>query len=441
MSASAGKDPPVTYYFISDLHIGGDGVLDECGFEAELISLLRDIEKGPRPAELMILGDAFGLWEITEVEGEAKMERVIRNHGDLFAQFRESGRHVRITLLPGNHDYDLACVPAYRDQLAEHNIHLETGVHLTRNVGGRTIWVEHGNQNDGFNRFPDFGNRYGLPSGYFVTAATVAVAGRSAERGRSSWLKDLESVYPNEEIPFWMWSNYFYKEMTPILRWFLIPFLALFTFSVIVFFGHALGNLGVLHTTLFDAKLGETFGLPGRLVDWVLWVNSTAISFLIILAIPMYLLSKDVRAALRRYGVDTSKKLKLDKEENYLAAAKAVFERDPSVVLYIYGHTHIPSMRKVGPRCVINTGTWLKRLERVEAHVRLLPDVYVPSYRLNVITVSQNEKVIRVGYRIIPKETPDDLTWLEKVVILGRHRADVEPFPAETLMDTERIGP
>jgi hypothetical protein len=73
--------------------------------------------------------------------------------------------------------------------------------------------IEHGNQRDAFNTFPDFGNRYGMPSGYFITASTVAAAGRSAQRGRSPWLSDLESVYPNEEIPFWMWSNYFYKEM------------------------------------------------------------------------------------------------------------------------------------------------------------------------------------------------------------------------------------
>jgi len=211
MSLPSPQETPATYYFISDLHIGGDGLLDECDFETELISFLRDLEKGPLPAELIVLGDAFGLWEITEIKDEEKMQRIVENHRELFAQFRETGRHVKITLLPGNHDYDLACVPAYKDQLAEYNIQLETGVQVVRNVAGRVIWIEHGNQNDNFNRFPDFGNRYGLPSGYFVTKATVAVAGRSAEPGRSPWLKDLESVYPNEEIPFWIWSNYFYK--------------------------------------------------------------------------------------------------------------------------------------------------------------------------------------------------------------------------------------
>jgi UDP-2,3-diacylglucosamine pyrophosphatase LpxH len=424
-----------TYYFISDLHIGGDGALDHCDFEDELIAFLRRIADGPGPAELIILGDAFGLWELTRVNSDDKMEWVINHHKALFEQLRETGRRVRITLLPGNHDYELACVPAYQALLAEYHIHLETGIHITRDVAGRKIWIEHGNQNDAFNAFPDFGNRHGLPSGYFVTTATVAVAGRSAERGRSPWLSDLESVYPNEEIPFWIWSNYFYKEMTPILRWFLLPFLSLFTVSCLIFVGRALESLGILHTAIFHAKLGESFGLPGRLVDWVVWVNGVVISFLAVLALPLYFLTKDVRAALQRYGVDTSKNLKLDKEEQYLAAAEAIFGNDPSVMLYLYGHTHIPSMRRVGNRYVINTGTWLKRLERVPGLFRLLPDVYLPSYRLNYFSVHEDGKRIRVKYEMIPKQVPDDRTLLEKLVILWRHKGEDEPIPAETVID------
>ena len=424
-----------TYYFISDLHIGGDGALDECDFENELIGFLRRIADGPQPAELIILGDAFGLWELTQIKPDGKMEWIINHHKPLFEQLRETGRRVRITLLPGNHDYELSCMPAYQPLLAEYHIHLETGIHITRDVAGRKIWIEHGNQNDPFNAFPDFGNRYGLPLGYFVTTATVAVAGRSAERGRSPWLSDLESVYPNEEIPFWTWSNYFYKEMTPILRWFLLPFLLLFTLSCLIFLGRGLESVGILQTTVFHAKLGESFGLPGRLVDWVVWVNGVVISFLAILAVPFYFLTKDIRAALQRYGVDTSKGLKLDKEENYLAAAKSVFAKDPSVVLYLYGHTHIPSIRAAGNRYVINTGTWLKRLERVGGLFRLLPDVYVPSYRLNYFTIDEDGKRIRVKYEVIPKPISDDRTLLEKLVILGKHIEEGEPIPAETVID------
>ena len=149
----------MTYYLISDLHIGGDGGLDRCEFERELIEFLAEIAAGPQPAELIIVGDAFGFWELTDREGVSKLETIAATHPDLFRQLRETGERVTITLLPGNHDYDLACVPAYAAELARYNVRLEPGCHITRTIAGQTIWIEHGNQYDDFNRFPDFGNR------------------------------------------------------------------------------------------------------------------------------------------------------------------------------------------------------------------------------------------------------------------------------------------
>jgi len=35
---------PKEYYFVSDLHIGGDGDLQDCSFEDEFIIFLSDIE-------------------------------------------------------------------------------------------------------------------------------------------------------------------------------------------------------------------------------------------------------------------------------------------------------------------------------------------------------------------------------------------------------------
>ncbi len=428
-------EAPTTYYFISDLHIGGDGALDQCDFEPELIAFLRRLPDGPRPAELIIIGDAFGLWELTEVTDDTKIQRIARTHRELFEEFREAGRRIRITLVPGNHDYELACVPAYKEELAQYNIRLEPETHITREVAGRKLWIEHGNQHDAFNTFPDFGNRYGMPSGYFITASTVAAAGRSAQRGRSLWLSDLESVYPNEEIPFWMWSNYFYKEMGPILRWCLVPFLLLLSVSVIVWVGQSLEEAGILHTAIFHVNPGENFGVPGHLLDWVIWVDTTVITLLLILAIPLYLLARDIRGTIRRYGIETREGLKFEKDAAYIAAAKSIFERDPAVVLYIYGHTHIPSMRKVESRYVINTGTWLKRLDRVRASLRLVPDVYVPSYRLNYFTVKEETDGIRVSYQILAKEPDDDLSWLEKVMIFGRRKTEGQQIPSETLID------
>ena len=54
----------------------------------------------------------------------------------------------------------------------------------------------------------------------------------------------------------------------------------------------------------------------------------------------------------------------------------------PETCIFIYGHTHNASLKRVGERAVINTGTWLKKLERVPARFRLLPSVYHPSFCL-----------------------------------------------------------
>src|SRR5262249_37074892 len=210
-------------------------------------------------------------------------------HPALFRQLRETGERVTITLLPGNHDYDLACVPEYKGELAKYNVHLEPVVHITRELAGRTVWIEHGNQYDAFNRFPDFGNRYGLPPGSFITSGAVRAAGRSAERTQSKWLDDVESVYPNEDIPFWVLSNHFYKEMTPLLRWVLLPFLLLFTASAAVLALRAVERLGGVHTGLFEIDLRPILGFPGRIIDLVQFWKAVLLSLMGFLPGPTYL--------------------------------------------------------------------------------------------------------------------------------------------------------
>ena len=78
---------PTTYYLISDLHIGGDGGLAQCQFENELIQFLREIAAGPQPAELIIVGDAFGFWELTDRAGSPSSRPSPRNIPPCSASF------------------------------------------------------------------------------------------------------------------------------------------------------------------------------------------------------------------------------------------------------------------------------------------------------------------------------------------------------------------
>lgn len=60
---------PGEYFFVSDLHIGGDEQLKILDFEDEFIEFLQMLEQREGDTELIIIGDAFGLWEFTTAEG------------------------------------------------------------------------------------------------------------------------------------------------------------------------------------------------------------------------------------------------------------------------------------------------------------------------------------------------------------------------------------
>src|SRR5262249_32605951 len=148
------------------------------------------------------------------------------------------------TMMVGNHDYELACVPEFADRLRAYNVGLDTSLSITRAVGDRKIWIEHGQQHDDFNAFRDYGNAYALPVGYFITETFVSGASRHADFGRGAWLKDIRSV-GTTQIPEWILSNYFYREMSAVLRWVMLPFLLLTGVTVVAIAGEALRVAGV----------------------------------------------------------------------------------------------------------------------------------------------------------------------------------------------------
>jgi UDP-2,3-diacylglucosamine pyrophosphatase LpxH len=124
----------VTYYFISDLHIGGDEALGVCDYEAELIEFLRKLAAQQKDVELLIVGDIFGMWEFTNIEGPQKLNALMQQFPNIFAAFREVGEKVKITMLPGNHDYEIACYPEFVEILKAYNINLEQTPSIFREI-------------------------------------------------------------------------------------------------------------------------------------------------------------------------------------------------------------------------------------------------------------------------------------------------------------------
>jgi hypothetical protein len=172
------------YYLVSDLHMGGDGRLQHCDYATEFIAFLKGLEKEDPETELLIVGDTFGFWELTLVHGTEKLEHIVKAHQDIFDQLKVTGARIKVTMMVGNHDYDLACDPAYGHKLRSYNIHLDTSLALIRNVGDKKIWIEHGQQRDQFNAFRDYGNPDALPVGYFITETFVSGASRHSDFGR-----------------------------------------------------------------------------------------------------------------------------------------------------------------------------------------------------------------------------------------------------------------
>jgi UDP-2,3-diacylglucosamine pyrophosphatase LpxH len=422
------------YYFVSDLHMGGDGQLQLCDYTDEFIAFLKDLAKQGPDAELLIVGDTFGFWELTLVEGIEKLTHIIAAHQAIFDQFKITGERVKITMMVGNHDYDLACDPAFGDALRRYNIYLDTNLVLTRDIGPKKIWIEHGQQRDGFNAFPSYGNPYALPVGYFITKTFVSGASKHSDFGNGNWLKDIRSVHATL-IPDWIWSNYFYREMSSVFRWLLVPFLLLFGVELFAIGGEVLRLLGIFdYNILFHNPAMQRLGVVNNVLQIVITVNSV---FLLVIGIPAFLVARDLSRTLRRFRLHTNHEAGSSlTDAPYLAAAKDVFEQDENVAIFIFGHTHRAFCRTVGPKgqVVINTGTWLKLLRRFSARIGFFPAVYLPSFRLNYFRIAVADESIEIDYVPIAKTPERELTWLQRMVTLGKSPPPPEAIPSKTVV-------
>jgi len=397
--------------------------MDDCDFEEELIAFLRTLEQKTKKTELIIVGDAFGLWEVTTIETEEKLEFIIKRHKKLFNQFKKTGEKILITLIPGNHDHELMCYPSNIKTLEEYNMHFEPKIAITRSVAGKKIWIEHGSQNDSYNYMPNFGSPHATPIGYYIAGKITRNAEKHSALGKREWLGDMESVYPNEDIFKWIYSNYFYKEMSPVLRFIMLPFMLLFSFTILYIIGFLIEEF-ITKTSYLNIDFSNHFGFFGSMIDLVFTINVVVIIFAILVSIPAFIVFRDLKRALNRYGLNNKENLIVHKEHSYVAAAKKVFKEDSDVAVYIYGHTHRASVSKIGNRAIINTGTWMKKLKRVRSRFRLFPSVYYPSFRLNYFRITSKNKNIVIDYTKVPKKISPNLTPLQHFAILGRVKSD-----------------
>ncbi|QLD90510.1 metallophosphoesterase [Natronomonas salina] len=428
------------YYVVSDLHVGGDEQLEAVEFREELLGFLRRLEETDEDAELVINGDAFGLWELTGLEGLEKFDHLETTYPELFEQLRATGENVQVTMLPGNHDHELAAYDGYVERLAEYNVDLVQAESIDRAVGDQVVHFEHGHQRDPNNRIEDWGNPHATPLGYYYNTHVTSRAGQLSGRGRYNWLKDVQAVTPTERMPVWLLSKYFYLEMNPLLRYALVPFLLLFNVTAVLAILAGLHLAGVVslpvgRTVTF---LGQ-FGTVGTAVWFLLVVNVAATGLLVLVSIPLYFLKRDIRKTIDRFGLFETA-LTVDAEAPYEDAAREVFAAEPATTIFCYGHTHRPTVREVDGGVLANSGTWLKRLHRRDGVIGVLPPVFYPSYQLCAIRIAPVEDGVAVEYEEIekPSPSPEELTLTERLLTLGR-KPDPE-LPDRTVVDDEAAG-
>ena len=414
-------DDDRVYYVISDLHIGGDEQLEQVDFLDELLDFLARLAETDENAELIINGDAFGLWEFTTIEGTAKFDALEAAYPELFDQLRDTGANIDITLLPGNHDHDLAAYDEYVERFAEYDIDLVQAQSTSRAVGDQEIYFEHGHQRDPNNQIDDWGNPHASPLGYYYNTLVTSRAGQLSDRGRYNWLKDVQAVTPTERMPIWLLSKYFYREMNPLIRYSLIPFLLLFNISIVLAMLAGLDIAGIWSAPvdLAAAFLGR-FGSAGTAVWALLVFNVSLAGLLVLIGIPLYFIRRDIRQTINRFGVFETD-LTVDSAAPYVAAADDVLDADGTTV-FCYGHTHRPQVTETNGGLLVNTGTWRKRLHRRDGVIGVLPPVFYPSYQLLVVRMSAAADGLAVEYEEINKPSPatEELTRTERILTVGR---------------------
>lgn len=422
------------YYFISDLHIWGDYMFQKCEFEEELINFLKKFEGKNKNTELIMVWDIFWLREIITKDWPDKLKKIITDNIKIFEQFKITWEKITIILLPWNHDYELVLFPEMEKLLKQYNIILEKKVYIIKSIWNKKIRIEHWNQFDSFSYIKDFGKNNYFPPGYFISRNLVMEMGQISMNKKQKWLWELKYTDVDRTFSRAI-SNYFYRELNPFIRYSLVPFLLLFSFSFIVLIGLLLEKFAIIKTN-YLADLWHFFWIFWNVLDLVIWVDIFFIVILAIFFIPYKLLLKDFKKFLRRYWF-TKSILKIDELEKYKDSILNIFYKHPKVSIFIFGHTHRVYLEKFGNKLILNTWTWLKSFVKIKSWARFLFSVYYPYYNLWYFHIYQEWKQAVIKYYQIPKKVKHKFTFLEKIVILWKKPKIKQKIPLTTKINLD----
>jgi UDP-2,3-diacylglucosamine pyrophosphatase LpxH len=426
---------PKSLVLISDLHIGGDKIIEDFNCEKELIGFLDHLETLKEPLELLILGDFFDLWKVENMPDD-QIEFIIKQRPSLFERIKKFGSNHLITAIPGNHDHALFYNEKYKEGLKKYNINVVSARYFKREFkkNNKIIRIigEHGNQVEPGSAFPDFNMPTESSLAYHLNKILVyRVMRLGNEKKRPDWVKGLDNV-ENELVPFWFFSKYFYHEVGPILKAIMIPMLALFglavpyfIFDIITEFYQPTFLQPLLN--LLDTKIYF------KVIIFILYFDMVVVILLFVFS----LLRKGFQKRLNEYGLQSISDILVSKKHAYETHAKEVINKknpyNEKADLYVNGHTHEATLDEHFEGAVYaDTGSWKQLMKRMTTRLRL-PSVFYPYYSLTYLQCTQLEEGLKVELREYPKDYQADLTILEKLAF--KKTKDLpKPVKSDTLI-------
>jgi UDP-2,3-diacylglucosamine pyrophosphatase LpxH len=416
-------------YIISDTHIGGEGGLNSFEAESELIAFLKEISKEKKAGEtkeLILAGDFLNLWEIESRKELEKLKFIIKTHKKIFSAFSEAAKKITITAIPGNHDQELSFVKGYKEELEKWGISLICEEFIVRFLGGKKIRIEHGHRFDPFNKIADFKNPASTSYGYHISKNIFLKIARVAKKNKKNnfWLKDLICFQPINLGFSWFFSNYFYRELAPLLRYFVSFFLVMTSFSLVLLLwaiGTRLGIVAVPSVFYFTHLLG-----PIRyLANFIIILSFVFIFFLLGFYLIFRLTRRDLLKNLKDYGITSTGIWAEKRESSYYQRVKRFLNKNLDIDILVLGHSHTPKIMELKSRgkifVVADSGSWLKAFRPVRSWFRL-PNVYLSFFDLSYLEIKKQKGSVAIFLKFKSKMAKTSLTFLEKFSIMFKNR-------------------
>ncbi len=160
--------PQLRRLVLSDLHLGGGDHLDDFTDDAALIDFLDHYAAG-EPTELILAGDTFEFLQVrlpdladdeySDAAAARRLEAIISAHVGVVAALARfvATPGAQLTVLIGNHDFELHYPAAKARLRAALGLKPDDGrLRFAVSYRGGGVYIVHGNQFDGWNRFAHF---------------------------------------------------------------------------------------------------------------------------------------------------------------------------------------------------------------------------------------------------------------------------------------------